>query len=313
MPGFSREPTTLHSASRSSSTTRSHIPGNPPLSRRNSTRAAATPSAVPRLILQYGRARTGTTLQFQTLCAIAHLIFGARSNTVRCVSTGTTKPIPTDYAVPAGTVVVQKTHQAPPTRVSQPAWLFATESSAAPLSSTLLRAHSEASSLPLRFVQQSADLARRGHTLAAEYQRVFRLSDAQTDSLLEYLKYWDVLRLCCGAQMSEGYRAVLQHRAAFAGAFDGGAAGGGSSGGSGGGHVCEMYKLDQVESLLLRTSLYIRFASRDATLRRASSLDGDFDGGYCGRANARIVAERLGQNNVPLTQLQAARAGRHRD
>ena len=47
---------------------------------------------------------------------------------------------------------------------------------------------------------------KRGETVIFEYQNMFSLSDEQMELLLEYFHYWDILRQCCGSQMSNSWR-----------------------------------------------------------------------------------------------------------
>ena len=51
---------------------------------------------------------------------------------------------------------------------------------------------------------------RHGYHISLEYQRALNLSDADAMSMLEYIRYWGTLRVCCGSQMSDDYRNRLQ-------------------------------------------------------------------------------------------------------
>ena len=242
----------------------------------------------PRLLIQYGKPRTGSTLQFQMLCVTLHLLKPTLN--VECktgVANSSTAGIPSTYTLSGSHAAVIKTHGGVPTHFGehQSAWLFATASSESDVQRLRL-AHPANSVFPLKYVQFMAELSRRGHTLAAEYRSIFGLSDEQTSQLLAYMKPWDVLRQCCGKQMSEIYRAQLQHRTpSYVSGKDPG---------------CSAHNLDEVEQQLLQTDVYRRHSHRSRTLRVVSSIDGELNGTYCRDQNARIVRLRLGQNDLAL-------------
>ena len=54
------------------------------------------------------------------------------------------------------------------------------------------------------YVQVFEDVSTRG--LAFEYASLLNLTKSQANSLSEYMRYWQILRRCCGAQMSTDYR-----------------------------------------------------------------------------------------------------------
>ena len=242
----------------------------------------------PRLLIQYGQPRTGSTQQFQCLCVILHLLKPTLN--VECktgVANSSTAGIPSTYALSSSHAAVIKTHSGVPNHLGehQSAWLFATASSESEVQ-RLRSAHPANSAFPLKYVQFMAELSRRGYTLAAEYRSVFGLSDEQASQLVEYMQPWEVLRQCCGKQMSEIYRAQLQHRTpSYVSGPDPG---------------CSAYNLDEVEQQLLQTDVYRRHSHRSRTLRAVSNIDDELNGTYCRNQNARIVRLRLGQNDLPL-------------
>ena len=61
----------------------------------------------------------------------------------------------------------------------------------------------------LMYVQEVEALKERGHDVVNDYTDMFGLSDSQVKELIEYLGAWDVLRQCCGLQMSKGWRNEL--------------------------------------------------------------------------------------------------------
>jgi hypothetical protein len=205
-------------------------------------------SEVPDTVIQYGRPRSATTLQYETLCNIMKLV--KEGSIVQCeyVLNFTDETTWPQKLIQAEFRVI-KTHQHPqewPQHMFKDnVWLFLTgdngttwQSEAAHLAHDLGR--------DVKYVQLLDNLAMHGYTLAADYQHIFALSNSQCESLLVYLRYWDVLRQCCGAQMSQDWRAILQHDAAHEPhwtledtAYP----------------ACEMYDLDKVQSNMHNTKL----------------------------------------------------------
>jgi hypothetical protein len=199
-------------------------------------------SEVPDTVIQYGRPRSATTLQYRTLCSIMKLVKGT---SVRCGFVADLN----DEPEWGREFRVIKTHQPPqewPQHMFKDnVWFFFTGDNG-------IDWHSEAAHLAndlgrdVKYVQLFDNLAMHGYTLAADYQPIFALNNSQCESLLTYLRYWDVLRQCCGPQMSQDWRATLQHDAAHEPhwtledtAYP----------------ACEMYDLDKVQSNMHNTKL----------------------------------------------------------
>ena len=131
---------------------------------------------------------------------------------------------------------------------------------------------------PVRLTQQPAELRRRGwEHFATKYADAFRLTMPQRDALGEYTRHWEVLRRCCGTQMSSSWRAALQGAAADR-------------------HACAAHDLDAVEAALMTTEVYRRFGARDKHLRSLSLRDGDLNGSYCRWANEQVGRRALAFN-----------------
>jgi hypothetical protein len=111
---------------------------------------------------------------------------------------------------------------------------------------------------------------RRGHAPVWEYQPFFNVSVQDMTDVARYMEVWEVLRLCCGSQMSKSYRSKL-------------------TGKSSAPHKCDMYDISAVEEALLRTSIVRRFSAFPnlmQTLKKVSSEDSLLDGTYCERCDA---------------------------
>ena len=52
-------------------------------------------------------------------------------------------------------------------------------------------------------------LNRLGVHIIYEYQQFFNIPTKLMDLVYEYMRYWDILRVCCGPQMSEDWRQAL--------------------------------------------------------------------------------------------------------
>jgi hypothetical protein len=62
------------------------------------------------------------------------------------------------------------------------------------------------------YVQILDTLKDRGYRVSRDYDDALGLDVARSDALMDYLRYWDVLRVCCGKQMSGDYRDRLQRK-----------------------------------------------------------------------------------------------------
>ena len=135
-------------------------------------------------------------------------------------------------------------------------------------------------------------VSKRGHTMIMEYQTYFNLSDSQKEHTLVYMRYWDILRICCGRQMSADWRNQLnpissyqQHHYKNSTAYP----------------ACEMYNISEVERLFMETYVYQHFAhipSLSDAIGKPSTVDGKLDGTYCDRCNKNIVVKGLNFNSI---------------
>ena len=264
---------------------------------------------VPNVAVQYGPFRSASTLQYQMLCAIMFLVHGDDGDVecsflsrVNVEGTPISEPgakakgskadwrMPPPPKVGAGEYVVLKTH-APltvPNDAGEKVWVFAT-SNGTDLASGGLRALG----YPVKLVQSTVDLALHGHhEFASRLADIFGLGDDRRDALLAYVRYWDVLRQCCGAQMSEDWYRVLMkekyarwkpnyrpHHAIDAPSYP----------------ACETYNVTAVEAALVATRVFAAYGPRSRALRSLSVADGDLDGTYCARTTAFMARARTPQ------------------
>ena len=81
----------------------------------------------------------------------------------------------------------------------------------------------------------------------ANYRHIFQLTRDEEDQLRQYMRYWSILRQCCGSQMSKWFLAELfgcPNTTDFVleGRIDH--------------HMCGSYNLSSVEQRFVQTSLY---------------------------------------------------------
>lgn len=247
---------------------------------------AASGADLPQRVIQYGAVRTASTLLYQELCVVFFLVHGEHGD-VSCSfrSPGKYPPLPSPRK---RRFDVLKMHR-PPLSDSHNSrvWVFATTNAtgdAAALDAFRARG------FPVKLVQATDELARRGHQeFAARLADVFDLGSDDRRALYAYVRSWKVLRQCCGPQMSQDwYRELLRragtavpgppHHARDSPSYP----------------ACEIYDLDAVEAALLATAVVRRFGARAPMLRRVSQIDGDLNGTYCSAVNARMAATNTG-------------------
>lgn len=244
--------------------------------------------SVPRTFLSYAPSRGASTLQYQVLCAAMYLLHADAPENVDCyfwsgIQSQTLSTSHSKYSV-------VKTHIMPQNQdaLRKHAWLFTTYLNSSQTESIGQHALARQMSMDLRYevkyVQDYASLGRLGYRVVYAYQPVLHLTDEQTAEIMQYIRYWSVLRQCCGSQMSHDWRAQLQGNKKHAARVQPQ---------STLYPACEIYDLDALETALMHSSLYQRFADRAPVLRSLSSMDGDFTGKYCSTTNQRIQDEKL--------------------
>ena len=111
---------------------------------------------------------------------------------------------------------------------------------------------------PIAYLQFLSDVRQKGYLIALDYASLFQANEAQVDAVLQYMKFWDILRLCCGPQMASDYRYRLYHNVTSRLMNKDDQTHRSSSLKKGSLHsydACEIYNIDQVESSLLGTDL----------------------------------------------------------
>eukprot|EP00965_Chrysotila_dentata_P128933 4262956-Pleurochrysis_carterae.AAC.1 len=221
------------------------------------------------------------------MCAAMFLLHQNTPQKVRCRFWSGLKPNDRILLPPAAdSFEVVKTHVLPDNiaQLRRHAWLFATSVSAA--NGTNL---TQELGMEVKLLQDYEMLRHHGYRVATKYQQILSLSKPQVDDLLEYLRYWVVLRQCCGMQMSAEWRARLvegpTHRVRH-------------SSNSSQYPACEIYDLDAVERAVMGTKIFSRFRAFSPILSSVSNLDSPFTGAYCTRVNEQVQRHRLRFNQA---------------
>jgi len=235
---------------------------------------------IPHSFLQYGKPRTVTTLQFQSLCMMAHMAFpnlrvicpalGQHFGNVFYVNGSIADENVFFEAKRKNIVLVLKAHAPRRFKLPTEIWLFATSAEEREWRDIAVE-ETAVHNAPVKFVQTMSELREKGFKLVKEYKDVFGFSSQQIDELMEYLRYWTILRQCCGCQMSHDRMLDIAE----------------TKGNRRWAHTdplypaCEIYNITNLELQFASSVLYKRHGHRNRQLRTVSDLDGNLDGTYC--------------------------------
>ena len=147
----------------------------------------------------------------------------------------------------------------------------------------------------LKYTQHLEDVLTVGYKIAKDYQAIFGLNDSQMELLLMFLEQWDVIRQCCGTQMSKHWRAQL-----ISNTYDTSKS------------MCSTYNITDVEKKLMATPVYKLLANTKTSngflkliLRPSIHDKGDLTGTYCQTYNDAVKKYHLEFNhNMPRRRLK---------
>ena len=239
------------------------------------------------LLIQVGEPRTGTTFQFNSLCLMAMMKYPERK--IFCgyeQGPNLTKRFRSLVSLGFATVVI-KTHdiQSVLASSSVAVGIFRTK----PMEEKLkLREKWRERKFQtweadgnFAFIQDESELRRCGVGVVWNLQPVFDLPNAQMLEIQEHLRKWDVLRICCGKQMSNSWRQELIHP---------------PSGISP--HQCAMYNISMVEMALRETKVFKILEHHGLEQMASPSVaDALLTGHYCAQYE-RLVREKHVDLNV---------------
>ena len=142
-----------------------------------------------RTIYSFGEGRSGSTFQFVLLCVIAHL----RSESVSCA--GEPARLQVVKGHPANSVL----------QLGASSMLFTTtrrDDIWQQLNFTIEGGR-------VSYAQRYTEFIRCPLCEVDEYREIFNLTDIEILQLTQYMRYWSILRQCCGSQMSKWLRGKL--------------------------------------------------------------------------------------------------------
>ena len=229
---------------------------------------------IPNLIVQSGPPRTATTLQFRTLTIMGVLRLHESGMLHKFRSMFGKGLADISSCCDNTTFTFVKTHNEV-MNIPRGSWLFITTRNGRPDEKRQkMLDHYEAG-----IFQQSCDISeaiREQYFVARKYQPTFGLSDDEMSAVYQYLRYWDILRLCCGAQMATEYRNILLGKSNQT-------------------HECQAYNIDKITEMLFKTSIAQMILKHPhlAELLAPSNRDIPFFHSYCGRYNQAVVEDRL--------------------
>jgi len=204
-------------------------------------------------IVQIGVSRSGSTFHYQVLCLMTALKFQGQK--VKCYT-----PRGHYHANYQDIVRVTKIHK--PTRLrnfikengQEGIFVFGSVTKEEEIEEYY-------NDIDMTHIVFKDHLRQYGTAVAWEYQKIFDLPDEQMKKIQEYLEVWDAIRLCCGSQMSEGWRQYLQGKSSDH-------------------HTCFMYDIGNVEKKILGLE-YTKVIQKAGGTSRPSMFDGKLDGNYC--------------------------------
>ena len=140
----------------------------------------------------------------------------------------------------------------------------------------------------LSYVQLTATVANRDWKIIEDYRPFFDITDGEFSDVVRYMRAWDVLRRCCGPQMSKDYRARLYsdtryvpHRGPGSVDYD----------------SCEMYDVDAIERELVGLRL---FKECDDLRTLQDKVDwATLNGTFCSRYKEAAIETGAQMNDNP--------------
>jgi hypothetical protein len=226
------------------------------------------------MIIQYGTPRTATTLQFNILCAIVSLQHISEIENVGCFyNPKNVKELP-KYSVIKTHRIQRYFDVAPPGT-----WVVTTENAA---SQRNLKSEIK-SKRPNVIVPLSidfSDVKELGASIVYKYKSIFDVSVDNMNHIINYIKLWQTLRVCCGRQMSRKWRAFLLNKTDALSSLS----------------PCLMYNITEVEKRFMNSYVFKLFSDKPlirSTITKPSLVDGKLNGLYCETCNKNISLRKI--------------------
>lgn len=243
---------------------------------------------VPSIFIQSGLARTASTLQFQSLCLFMTILhpdaeqvdcrYVARHDPRLLEGIDLKHPLvikmhdsPTEYDPVA---------QATRGRANErKAWHFVSWRETTRNPQDLVEQLRLTWGLDVRYVQTRNAIRTRGYRYVQDYQDILGLDDNHMGMALEYLRYWTILRKCCGLQMSSHQLGKIAmwgnnwpDRNVSHPAYP----------------DCALYDMKMVTDHFLQTRVYRAFGKKVPQLSAVSNADLPIYDSYCDEVNNAV-------------------------
>jgi len=238
-----------------------------------------------------GPPRTATTLQFQALCVALFLRVRARCSPaeldgVKCKYVGGAirKIENISSYTELYPYTVLKTHTLDAiSKLSKSDFTVAT-------TSKVWQKYLGKSGVKVGVLSEPGELVNSSHEIlirsyVLKYSKLFELSISDTEELIQYLMHWDVLRVCCGVQMSARWRRNLES--------------GTESRASANIKLCNKYAdIGLIENTFIGLNLTAQIIEKEAVaiMARPSNKDEKLDGSYCKNYRDFVKKKHSGMN-----------------
>jgi hypothetical protein len=196
-------------------------------------------------IHQLGSPRSGSTFQWYVLCSILRLLYPYRTDCNR-IRAGK------EYNLYKGHIIadINYVRKRDKKYRKMKMYFFISQDKNYHDLANELRLLNDSNNIIL-YTQEYDDLVLRDTSILEDYIKIFSMSKNLTSELYQHIRYWEILRRCCGYQKSALYVNTLKKNLSFPVDYK----------------VfqtkeypaCEMYNINQVENLFLQTNLSRRF------------------------------------------------------
>lgn len=243
---------------------------------------------IPSIFIQSGLARTASTLQFQSLCLFMAILHpNAERIDCRYVAQNEQELY---SGINLKHPLVIKMHVSPTEhdpiahatlgRANDgKAWHFVSWRETTRKPHDIVEELRRTWNRDIRYVQTRNIIRNRGYRYVQDYQDILGLNDGQMDIVLEYLRYWTILRKCCGLQMSSHQLGKLAtwgknwpDRNVSHPAYP----------------DCAIYDMKMVTGHFLQTRAYRAFGKKVPQLTAVSNADLPIYDGYCEEVNNAV-------------------------
>ena len=245
---------------------------------------------IPKFLLQVGQPRQATTLQHRTICVFTLMrIIEAGLNTTDliCQYTKSFRNKQQEYAV----IKIHEPRLTYNNSIYSTAWVFGTDYNYRELTlcpsdnnCTYYGKNDHILTVNITTLQNMGLMY-----VISLYQNVFKLREYDIHHVRIFLKYWEILRKCCGLQMSMSYRITLNPYLNSSSAH--------YRAPSSEPHECVLYNIDAVYEAITKTYIgkLLNGTNLDHVMR-PSDEDKPYYATYCSDYNYATKALHLGFN-----------------